>query len=191
LGEIAELIVTTPVSPRGSVVDLLRTMWTRFPGLRSTLENTTARRELTDMLLALHRSPEHTIDQCLSKVVNAGYYVSEHAPAPARPDAPRMVAPEPGRTPSSLGTQAGKLLAAFYETGEAGLTAEEARAEAKLSPTSCFWKRVSELRVNGLIEYMLDEDDDIVRRPGLTSSPQQVCVITAYGRAVVTMLEDG
>jgi len=182
--------VTTPVSPRGSVVDLLRTMWTRFPGMRTTLEHTTARRELTDLLLAMHRAPEHTIDQCLAKVIEAGYYVSEHPPAPAKSDPPRAVAPESGHIPTSLRTQAGKLLAASYAVGEAGLTAEEARAEAKLSPTSCFWKRVSELRINGLIEYMLDAEDDIVRRPGLTTSPQQVCVITAYGRGVVTMLED-
>ena len=181
--------MTAPGSPRGAVVDLLRSMWMQFPGMRATLENTRARRELTDMLLALHRVPEHTIDQCLAKLTAAGYYVSEHPPAPPKADAPRTVAPEIGHIPSSLGTQAGKLLAAFYETGEAGLTAEEARAAAGLSPTSCFWKRVSELRVNGLIEYMLDEDDDIVRRPGLTTSPQQVCVITAYGRGVVTMLE--
>jgi hypothetical protein len=158
--------------------------------MRKTLENPLARRELTDMLLAMRRVPEHTIDQCLAKVVEAGYYVSEHAPTPARVAAPITVVPEEARVPSSLGTQAGKLLAAFYETGEAGLTAEEARAAAKLSRTSCFWKRVSELRVAGLIEYMLDEDDDIVRRPGLTTSPQQVCVITAYGRAIVTTLED-
>jgi hypothetical protein len=182
--------MTTPVSPRGAVVDLIRTMWTRFPGMRTTLEHTTARRELTDMLLALHRTPEHTIDQCLAKVVEAGYYVTEHPPAPTKPDAPRTVAPEPGHIPSSLRTQAGKLLAAFYLVGEAGLTAEEARAEAKLSPTSCFWKRVSELRINGLIEYMLDAEDEPVRRPGLTTTPQQVCVITAYGRAVVATLED-
>lgn len=182
--------MTTPVSARGTVVDLLRTMWSRFPGMRTTLEHTTARRELTDMLLAMYHAPEHSIDQCLAKVVAAGYYVTEHAPAPVAPAAPRAVAPESGHIPSSLGTQAGKLLAAFYATGEAGLTAEEARAEAGLSPTSCFWKRVSELRVNGLIEYMRDDEDEPVRRPGLTTSPQQVCVITAYGRAVVTMLED-
>lgn len=177
-------------SPRGAVVDLLRTMWTEFPGMRKTLENTSARRRMTDLLLALHKVPEHTIDQCLARVVEAGYYVSEHAPAPAKVRTPAAVAPDEPHVPSSLGTQAGRLLAAFYETGEAGLTAEEARAAAGLSPTSCFWKRVSELRVAGLIEYMLDEDDDIVRRPGLTTSPQQVCTITAYGRAIVTTLED-
>jgi hypothetical protein len=179
-------------SARGQVVDVLRDIWSKYPAMRSTLEDPLARRELTMMLLGIYGAAGHSIDSCLAAVARAGYHIAEHPPARERPetDPARAVSPEPVPMPSSLATQAGRLLVAYWEVGEAGLTAEEAREAAGLSRTSCYWKRISELRINGLLEYMRDESDDIVRRPGATSALQQVSMISTHGRAVVAMLDE-
>lgn len=64
-----------------------------------------------------------------------------------------------------------------------GLTAEEAREAAGLSPRSCYWKRCSELRECGFIRPTGET------RPGDTDMHQMVCVITDTGEAAVAEME--
>jgi len=185
--------MTSASGGRTSVVDIVRELWRRFPAFRATLEHTGQRQQVIELLLTLYRAPKHNLDQCMAEVVRAGYFVSEHAPAPERRQEEEpsqlLLSPAPVTVPTSLSTLAGKLLVAFYAAGEAGLTADEAREAAKLSVAAGSWKRVSDLHNAGLIQYMVDEHDDVVRRLGPAGVLQQVCIITTYGRSIVTMLE--
>lgn len=49
------------------------------------------------------------------------------------------------------GTQKAKLLQAYAQAGDRGLTDEEAAELAGLNMRSCFWKRCGELRQDGYI----------------------------------------
>jgi hypothetical protein len=63
-----------------------------------------------------------------------------------------------------------------------GYNSEEAREAAGLSPRSCYWKRCSELRAEGLIEDTGEE------RIGDADQLQMVCEITPYGARLAEQL---
>lgn len=65
-------------------------------------------------------------------------------------------------------SQRDRLLGAFAAVYPAGLTDEEAANLAALPPRSCWWKRCSELRAEGLIE------DTGLMRVGSAGSKQMV-----------------
>ena len=75
------------------------------------------------------------------------------------------------------GSQQYKLLAAYAEHHEVGLTDEDAGDVTYLSNNRkcCYWKRCSELRHAGLII------DTGVRRNSSAGAPQMVCTITPAG----------
>lgn len=74
------------------------------------------------------------------------------------------------------------LLKAYYDAGAKGLTSEEAGVASGIlvqKPRACYWKRVSEMRQNGLLEVT-----DSTR---LSSSgeAQRVLRITDAGRRAI------
>ena len=78
------------------------------------------------------------------------------------------------------------LLRAYYRAGERGLTSEEAGEASGIlisKPRSCYWKRVSEMRQNGLLE-VTDET-----RQSSCGEAQRVLRITAAGRRVVDAMD--
>lgn len=81
------------------------------------------------------------------------------------------------------GSQQAKLLLA-YANRPMGLTADEAGQSSGLSenPRCGYWKRISELRRDGLIS------DTHRTRPGLAGSVQSVLAITAKGYAMVDQM---
>lgn len=81
------------------------------------------------------------------------------------------------------GSQKARLLAQYRADalvgGRNGLTDDEAAVDAGLD-RSCFWKRCSEMREDGLIE-----DTGHVRPGPLHGEDRMVCTITAAGLAVI------
>lgn len=80
------------------------------------------------------------------------------------------------------GGQQAILLRAYYKAGARGLTSEEAGEASGIlisKPRSCYWKRVSEMRQNGLLE-VTDET-----RESSSGEAQRVLRITAAGRRVI------
>lgn len=90
------------------------------------------------------------------------------------------------------GSQIVRLLAAYRDhaacdgaTAEQGLTDSEARAIADLPVRSCYWKRCSVLRAEGLIapvEVGPDGATPFTRPDVDTGEPRIVCTITPAGR---------
>ncbi len=78
------------------------------------------------------------------------------------------------------GSQKHRLLSVYYAYPE-GLNAEEAAIYASLT-RSCYWKRVSELRQDGLIEWLGDV------RAGEAGVEREVYVISRKGREVYRRL---
>lgn len=76
------------------------------------------------------------------------------------------------------GSHKARLLAQ-YATASGGLTDDAAAVRAGLD-RSCFWKRCSEMREDGLIR-----DTGFVRRGPLHGEDRMVCMITAAGLAVI------
>lgn len=76
------------------------------------------------------------------------------------------------------GSQKAKLLQAYADAGERGLTSEQAAEIADLMRTG-YWKRASELRQDGLIA----ETDQT--RTGTAGVAQMIYVITSLGLANV------
>jgi hypothetical protein len=124
-------------------------------------------------------------------------------------DEVRPTEPRPGRARGSdpqtshnagrsvarrAGSQQHRLLAVYadaardltrgYVGSAGGLTDSEARAWARLPARSCYWKRCSELRQDGLVEVL----DGITRPDVETGEARVVCRITDAGRAVLTRL---
>lgn len=75
-------------------------------------------------------------------------------------------------------SQKARLLQAFVSAGEQGRTDEEAAMASGVSMRSCFWKRCSELREDGMIE------DIGITRAGDAGVPRMVCRVTNAGRAM-------
>lgn len=139
--------------------------------------------------------PPPTLQDQAAALRARGYTVIPPGEMPPPPPVPaRRSRPEPPPVipalPTSLRTQAGKLLSAYALEGARGLTYDEAKAEAGISDTESAWKRVSELRTSGLIDFVLDTHGEITHRTGSAGIQQQVCAITEYGRAVLASLED-
>lgn len=82
------------------------------------------------------------------------------------------------------GSQKARLLEA-YATAAWPLSDEDAAVEAGVPPRSCFWKRCSELRADGLIEVVRDDQGEpVLVWSDATSAWRNVCRITDAGRAV-------
>ena len=76
------------------------------------------------------------------------------------------------------GSQKERLLRAYRYAGADGLTDEEACVLAGISLRSCYWKRCSELREDGVIASLGRS------RPGDAGVPRIVCAITSDGEQV-------
>ena len=82
-----------------------------------------------------------------------------------------------------------RLLVAYGEAGDQGLTAFEAGHLTGLAsnPSCCYWKRCSELLSMGLVEESYDESGALVKRPNpQTNSGQRVLRISPFGREVLS-----
>lgn len=77
-----------------------------------------------------------------------------------------------------------RLLGAYGRAGRA-LTDNEAAALADYNPMLGLWKRCSDLRKAGLIEYETDESGVPIKVKGWRGKPVHACVITAAGRQVL------
>ena len=77
------------------------------------------------------------------------------------------------------GSHRDRLLEVYAEHPQ-GLTDEQAATYAGLTanPRSCWWKRCSELRQEGLIEILLDGAGNPVQRVGSAGSLRVVCRLT-------------
>jgi|OpeIllAssembly_1097287.scaffolds.fasta_scaffold40628_5 hypothetical protein len=169
-----------------------------FPEMRRALKEPGKGRILHDIIAAgigsaVSRS-QPTLEQSVATVMAAGYHVTSQ-PVNVTPIRKR----EPGTQtmPSAenqLGyvtpdSQRGRLLLAYLEAGEAGLTDEEARISAGIAERSNWWKRCGELRAAGLIQVMQDEFENAVTRVGSSGTSRIVCTITLEGRAVASNFE--
>ena len=76
------------------------------------------------------------------------------------------------------GSQKERLLRAYRYAGPDGLTDEEACVLAGISLRSCYWKRCSELREDGVITLTGRS------RPGDAGVPRIICTITEEGERV-------
>ena len=168
-----------------------------FPELRRTLKDPYRARVFHDILTefmgrAASRA-QPSLEQQVANLMENGYHVTSQ---------PRTVTPmrKPGTDympPSdeqlmavTSSSQRGRLLLAYYEAGEAGLTDDAAAREARIPDSSCWWKRCGELRSAGLIEPMIAGDDDIpVQREGVSGVLRVVCTITPEGQAAVSRFE--
>lgn len=182
---------------RAAVVEALRQMWVQIPAMHTLLRDPEIRRQLVEAILPLvpEPIPPPSLNEQATVLTARGYTVIPPGEMPPPPPAPaRRSRPEPppalAATPTSLRTQGGKLLAAYAVEGERGMTYDEAKAEASIEDRESAWKRVSELRMAGLIEYLFDGSGEITHRPGESGVQQQVCIITDYGKAVLATLED-
>jgi hypothetical protein len=83
-------------------------------------------------------------------------------------------------------SQQRRLLTVYAGAGPDGLTCAEAIAWAGIPDgQGCPWKRVGELRQQGLLEWLRDDDGRIVKRPNdhyAKTVNQGVSIITATGR---------
>lgn len=86
------------------------------------------------------------------------------------------------------GSQKHRLLDAYYSLPDA--TDEEAAKAAGLNLRSCFWKRSSELREDGLIEPVLVGGEPLTRR-GDAGVERIVCRISRAGIETVKRLGEG
>lgn len=73
------------------------------------------------------------------------------------------------------GSQKALLLAAYKDAYPAGLTDEEAAIAAGLPMRSCWWRRCSELREDGIVAP-LTQAGELVTREGTAGAKQMVCV---------------
>jgi hypothetical protein len=75
--------------------------------------------------------------------------------------------------------------------GGFGVTDEKAAEGAALlhptlfGPRSCPWKRAGELRAEGYLRWLLDDEGKPVTRKGSGGVAQQVSVITEFGEALL------
>lgn len=66
-------------------------------------------------------------------------------------------------------------------------TDEEASERADgVHPRSCWWKRCSELRAEGLIEWVKDDEGNFVTKPGWSKRKQRVSRVTNAGYRVIS-----
>lgn len=122
----------------------------------------------------------HTISDCRRAVTDAGFVVKKFVPLPEP-----VLSDHP--TPSvSFGpyTQQGLMLRSFVNAQAAGLTDDVAAEQAGLGKgvAASPWKRASELRAAGMIEYLEDEHSETVYRTGMRGASAAVSVATNYGR---------
>ena len=87
------------------------------------------------------------------------------------------------------GTQMHRLLVEFADDdGLGGWTDEEAARDAGLLSVT-YWMRCSDLRRNGCIAFVTDDDGAVFTRVGRAGSQRMISAITPLGRAYLTTLE--
>ena len=167
-----------------------RQVYEHFPEMRRTLLDPLRRNAFHNLLLSLLRhAPEHSLTQCIVRVSKEGYTVTRSTGTePREPGTTRGADVSDPPLRITPGSQRALLLAAFWEAGNSGLTSEEARDLAKVSPRSCYWKRVSELHDSGYIERVEDASGDDVRRRAESGSLQRVYQITPFGLETIESL---
>src|SRR6478752_1382688 len=172
---------------RAAVVEALRRMWEQVPEMHTLLRDPDIRRRLVDIILPLvpRPIPPPTTNEQAAALTARGYTIIPPGEMPPPPPAPaRRTRPEPPPAaislPTSLRTQGGKLLAAYAVEGARGMNYDEAKREAGITDAESAWKRVSELRAAGLIEWVMDVHGEILHRAGESGVQQQVCAITGY-----------
>jgi hypothetical protein len=177
------------------VAVIMRHLTENFPELQRGLKAQPGRsRILHDVIAAgigsaVGRS-QPSLEQSVATVMAAGYHVTSQPVnvTPMRKRTPgTQVAPtaENALTSVTADSQRGRLLLAYLEVSDLGLTDDQAARMAGIGEKSCWWKRCGELRRAGLIEPMVAGDDDTpVMREGESGMLRTVSVITPEGRAV-------
>ena len=174
---------TATADEKDALIRVNRELYERYPELRRTLMDPLKRNGLHNILLSLMTAaPEHTLSQCIVRVAKEGYTVTVATGVELR--APGKTRGSDAKDPVAImpGSQRSRLLAAYWDAGEAGLTSQEARDVSKVSPKSCYWKRVSELHAGGYLEVVEDEDGNELRREADTGGKQRVYRITPLGQ---------
>ena len=77
--------------------------------------------------------------------------------------------------------QRDRILLAFYFNRRRAMTDEQASQEAGVSPRSCWWRRCSELREDGLIFRVADESGNSIQVKGSQGRPVHASIITGVG----------
>jgi len=177
-----------------AVIEALRRIYRDFPEMKKVLIDPDKRNQLDDILTELvgHR-PATSVEEAVRIVMEAGYHVTSGPveTRPLRPSEPGTVyapAPDSVRGSVTADSMMGRLLLVYSEA-LAGLTDEEAARLAKLSASSGYWKRCSDLRRFGLIEHMEDDSGAKIMRTGVAGVHRAVCRITPEGRSVAGGLE--
>lgn len=175
----------------------MRRMHESFPDMRRLLKDPYRSRILHDIILeemglAIERS-QPSIEQSIAQVMAAGYHVTSqprNVVAMRTPGTSQVTPADQQGISVRQDSQRGQILLAYLAAGEAGLTDEQAAADAKVPAKSCYWKRCGELRQAGLIEPLTAGDEDTpVRVEGSSGILRTVCVITPEGRAVAYSFE--
>jgi hypothetical protein len=179
------------------ILSAMRNMYEEFPEMRVMLMDPDSRVRMNNILVRMIGSREGpSFEDSVRAVMAAGYHVTS-APVPVEPlrasessrNASRSPAPEKILGSITASSQQGRLLMAFAEAGNDGLTDEQARERAGIDVRSCWWKRCGELRSRGLIEPAENSRGDRVRRTGGAGVARIVSVVTPEGRAVAAVLE--
>lgn len=87
------------------------------------------------------------------------------------------------------GTQRAKLLIAYGAKTEIPLIDEEAMVLSGVSPRSCWWKRCSELRADGLIEWVPLGPGVMLQKLSTVNEWCNASVITSKGLQALAELE--
>jgi hypothetical protein len=166
-------------------------MQEEFPQFsRELLYNPLKRNMFTNMLLGLLKHMgEPTLEQCMVRVARSGYTITKGDGTEVRaPGRIKSADAKPRSTILNPGTLKFRLLSAFWDTGDDGLTAEEAQIRANLAPRSNYWTRVSELLDVGYLEVVEDAAGDPVVRNGESGAKRRVYRITPLGSQSITEL---
>lgn len=139
------------------------------------------------------------VSEAIETLHAAGYTV-HHGPCPVTRPAEETRARARSGDPSTsaaggrsvarrAGSQSVRLLGAYgVAYPGTGLTDSEAARLAQVAARSCWWKRCSELRADGLIEVMHHDSEVVTRADSVTGEARIVCRITDDGRRLLREL---
>lgn len=161
-----------------------------FPDLgRELLSNPLKRNMFENMLISLLKhANEPTLEQCIVRVQKHGYSVMRGTGSESRQTGTFKAVDADNKIGINRNSQRHRMLNAWFDAGDVGLTSEEARRASSLSPTSCYWARATELMQGGYIEIVEDLGGEPVRRQGESGTARKVYRITPLGSETVQEL---